>query len=63
MRFIPGGGRNEATQRATQLPPEDVHPTETWIFSMSDPKNFLVKHFGPGCLAGITIFDWLSLLA
>lgn len=30
---------------------------------MSDPKNFLVKHFGPGCLAGITLFDWLSLLA
>jgi hypothetical protein len=30
---------------------------------MSDSKNFLIKHFGPGCLAGITFFDWLSLLS
>ena len=30
---------------------------------MSDSKNFLMHHFGPACLAGITGTDWLTLLA
>ena len=30
---------------------------------MADPKNFLVQHFGPACLAGITCSDWMALLA
>ncbi len=30
---------------------------------MAAPQNFLVQHFGPACLAGITCSDWLALLA
>jgi hypothetical protein len=30
---------------------------------MADPKKYLVEHFGPACLAGITGSDWLALLA
>jgi len=30
---------------------------------MTETRNFLVHHFGPGCLAGITCSDWLILLA
>lgn len=29
---------------------------------MTDPKNYLVQHFGPACLAGITCTDWIALL-
>src|SRR5439155_20989559 len=30
---------------------------------MADFRNFLTQHFGPGFLAGITLGDWLRLLA
>ena len=30
---------------------------------MAAPQNFLVQHFGPACLAGITCSDWVALLA
>ncbi len=30
---------------------------------MADLKKYLVEHFGPACLAGITCSDWLRLLA
>ncbi|MCA9047540.1 MAG: sulfotransferase [Planctomycetaceae bacterium] len=30
---------------------------------MADSKPFLLRHFGPGCLAGISLRDWLALLA
>lgn len=30
---------------------------------MADSKNFLIQHFGPGCLAGITCSDWGRLLS
>ena len=30
---------------------------------MSDKNNFFLKHFGPSCIAGISLTDWLILLA
>jgi omega-hydroxy-beta-dihydromenaquinone-9 sulfotransferase len=30
---------------------------------MANSRNFLVQHFGPACLAGITCSDWAALLA
>ena len=30
---------------------------------MSTPQNYRVQHFGPACLAGITVSDWAALLA
>ena len=29
---------------------------------MAESKNYLVQHFGPACLAGITGTDWIKLL-
>ena len=37
-------------------------PLGTICIFMTDPKKFLVQHFGPACLAGITCFDWMALL-